>query len=185
LNRQDWIRAALDALAERGVAGVAVDRLAKTLGATRGSFYWHFSHRTELIEAALEQWEHENTTALIPAADAIGDPVARLRFLFQLVYEQPVDAVELALASAADEPLVEPVFVRVTRARLAFLRRIFSDLGLPDDEADDRAWFAYAFYIGHHQLGRSPEIQALQPARLDRLVELLTSRAGAPPTPPA
>src|SRR5918999_2845788 len=147
LTRQDWIRAALDALSERGVAGVAVDRLAKTLGATRGSFYWHFSDRTELIEAALEQWERENTTALIPAADAIGDPVGQLRFLFQQVYEQPVDAVELALASASDEPLVEPVFVRVTRARLAFLRRIFSDLGLPNDEADDRAWFAYAFYI--------------------------------------
>jgi hypothetical protein len=96
-----------------------------------------------------------------------------------------VDAVELALASAADEPLVEPIFARVTRTRLTLLHRIFADLGLPEHEAHDRAWLAYALYIGHHQLGRSPEIQALQPARLDRLVELLTSRARTPPTPPA
>lgn len=111
-----------------------------------------------MIEAALEQWEHDHTTAPIPEADAIGDPVERLRFVFRQVYEQPVDAVELALASAADEPPVEPVFVRVTRLRLALLRRIFADLGLPHNDAHDRAWLAYAFYIGHHRLGRSPEI---------------------------
>lgn len=175
LTKQDWTRAALNALAEGGVAAVAVERLAKTVGATRGSFYWHFKDRNELIEVALEQWERENTLELIPDAEAIGDPVERLHYLFREVYERPVDAIELALASAADEPLVAPVFARVTRTRRDFLRRIFTQLGLPDEEADDRAWLAYAFYIGHHQLARNPDAQALQPIRLDRLVELLTS----------
>ncbi len=177
LTREDWIRAALEALAEGGVAAVAVDRLAKTLGVTRGSFYWHFSDRKELIDAALATWERENTTELIPDAEAIGEPVERLRHLFREVYERQVDAVEIALATAADEPLIAAVFARVTRTRLEFLRRIFSELGLTDLEAEDRAWLAYAFYIGHHQLGRNPQTQTLQPARLDRLVELLTSSA--------
>jgi predicted RNA polymerase sigma factor len=44
-----------------------------------------------------------------------------------------------AEAAIADEPHVAPVFARVTRARLDVLRRIFTDLGLPDDEADARA----------------------------------------------
>ncbi len=175
LSREDWTRAALDALASGGVAAVAVDRLAKRLGVTRGSFYWHFSDRRELIDAALAEWERENTTDLIPEAEAIGDPVERLRHLFRQVYEQQVDAVEIALATAADEPLIAPVFARVTRTRLAFLRRIFKDLGLSDAEADDRAWLAYTLYIGHHQLGRNPQTKALGPTRLDRLVALLTS----------
>lgn len=175
LTRQDWIGAALDALAGGDVRSVAVDRLAKALGATRGSFYWHFADRDALVTAALEYWEHENTTALIPDLDAIEDPVERLRALFREVYEQPVDAVEIALASAGDQPLVEPVFARVTKARLDVLRRIFLDLGLPAADADDRAWLAYALYIGHHQLGRAAEIKALRPERLDRLVEFLTS----------
>ncbi len=166
---------ALDALAEGGVAGIAIDRLATTVGATRGSFYWHFKDRSELVEVALEQWERENTTELIPELDAISDPVERLRHLFREVYERQVDAVEIALASAADEPLVAPVFARVTQTRLHFLRRIFTDCGLPDDEAADRAWLAYALYVGHHQLGRNPDTQSLQPTRLDRLVDLLTS----------
>jgi AcrR family transcriptional regulator len=164
LTREDWIRAALGALADGGVAAVAVDRLAKGLGATRGSFYWHFADRRELIEAALALWERENTTDLIPEADAVGDPADRLRFIFRLVYERPVDPIEIALASAADDELVAPVFLRVV------------DLGLGEAEAGDRAWLAYAFYIGHHQLGRTPGIGALRPDRLDSLVELLGSR---------
>ena len=175
LTRQDWIDAALDAMAGGDVRSVAVDRLAKALGATRGSFYWHFADRDALVTAALEHWEHEHTTALIPDLDAIEDPVERLRTLFREVYEQPVDVVEIALASAGDQPLVEPVFARVTKARLDVVRRIFLDLGLPVADADDRAWLVYALYIGHHQLGRAAEIRAVRPERLDRLVELLTS----------
>ena len=175
LGREDWIRAALDALAAGGMAAVAVDRLAKTVGVTRGSFYWHFKDRRELIEAALALWERENTTDLIPEAEAVGDPLDRLRYVFRQVYEQPVDPIEIALAIAADDPLVAPVFARVTEARIALLRRIFSDLGLAAADAGDRAWLAYAFYVGHHQLGRAPGAAALQPARLDRLADLLGS----------
>ncbi|HEX2409710.1 MAG TPA: TetR/AcrR family transcriptional regulator [Solirubrobacteraceae bacterium] len=184
LTRQDWIDAALHALATGDVHAIAVDRLAKTLGATRGSFYWHFADRDALVTAALEHWERESTTALIPALDAIAQPVERLRVLFREVYEQPADAVEIALASAGDQPLVEPVFARVTKARLDVVRRIFLDLGLQDADADDRAWLVYALYIGHHQLARAAGIKALQPAQLDRLVELLTS-PGARSAPPA
>lgn len=177
LTREDWVRATLEALAFGGIAAVAVDRLAKSLGVSRGSFYWHFSDRTELINAALATWERENTTALIPGLESIGDPVQRLRQLFRHVYERRAYAVEIALATAADEPLVAAVFARVTRTRLNLLRRIFTDLGLTQRVADDRAWLAYTLYIGHHQLARNPQIQALAPNRLDGIVELLSSTA--------
>jgi AcrR family transcriptional regulator len=179
LTRADWTGAALDALAGGGVATVSIDRLAKALGATRGSFYWHFKDRNELIEVALERWEREHTTELIPRAEAIADPVERLRLLFREVYEPPTDPIESALAWA-DDPLVVPAVARVTRARLVFLRRIFVDLGLPDDEAADRAWLAYAFYVGHHQLGRNAGLRKRRPTSLDRVVELLTSVATKP-----
>ncbi|MBA3263317.1 MAG: TetR/AcrR family transcriptional regulator [Thermoleophilaceae bacterium] len=175
LNRDDWMRAALEAVAEGGVAAVAVDRLAKQLGATRGSFYWHFRDRRELIDASLEKWESEHTTELMPEVDAIADPVERLRYLFREVYEQAVDPIEVALASAAGEPLVAPVVARVTNTRLAFLRRIFRDLGLARREAADRAWLAYAFYVGHHELATNDELRKSQPNRLDLIIDLLTA----------
>jgi AcrR family transcriptional regulator len=174
---QDWTDAALDALATGGVAAVTMERLAKALGATRGSFYWHFENRDELIDVALEKWEREHTTDLIPRAEAISDPAERLGFLFRQAYERPADPIEIALAWAADEPHVAPAVARVTRTRLEFLRRIFTELGLADDEAADRAWLAYGFYVGHHQLGRNADLGELGPASLDRVVKLLTAPA--------
>ncbi|MBE2317299.1 TetR/AcrR family transcriptional regulator [Solirubrobacter sp. CPCC 204708] len=156
-------------MAESGVAGVAVDRLTKAVGATRGSFYWHFKDRDELVQAALLLWERENTTELIPEGEAVRDPQARLRALFARVYEPPADPIEVALAKAADDPLVAPVFARVVASRIAFLRTLFLELGCEEEEADSRAWLAYGFYVGHHQLGPVPG----RPAGLGRIVELL------------
>ena len=177
LTRQDWTDAALDAIAGGGVAAVTLERLAKTLGATRGSFYWHFTDRNELIEVALEQWEREHTTELIPKAEAIKDPAERLSLLFREVYERPADPIEIRLAWVAEDPIVAPVVARVTRARLEFLHQIFTELGLPDDEATDRAWLAYALYVGHHQLGRNIGLRQRQPTSLDRVAKLLISPA--------
>ncbi len=101
----------------------------------------------------------------------MSDPRARLRLLFARVYEPRAEPIEVALAKAADDPLVAPVFARVSAARIGLLRTIFVELGLDEAEADSRAWLAWAFYVGHHQLGDAPA----KPARLDRIVELLGS----------
>jgi AcrR family transcriptional regulator len=178
LTRDDWSRAALLAIGEGGVDAVAVDRLAKSLNASRGSFYWHFRDRADLVAAALELWAREYTAELAEALDAIEDPVERLRALLRGVYEQPADAVELRLSAAGDDPHVGPVVTGVTAERLGFLQRIFTDLGFSPSEAADRAWFAYAFFIGHHQLSGHTGTAAQRPADLGGFVALLV--AGSP-----
>ena len=50
------MRAALLAIAEGGTAAVAVETLAARLGATKGSFYWHFRNREHLLERILDHW---------------------------------------------------------------------------------------------------------------------------------
>ncbi|WP_412543871.1 TetR/AcrR family transcriptional regulator [Longispora sp. K20-0274] len=56
LTAEDWAEAALLAFAEGGLAAVAVEPIATRLGATKGSFYWHFPHRDALVVAALALW---------------------------------------------------------------------------------------------------------------------------------
>ena len=67
LDREDWIAAGLDALESGGVEAVAVVPLARALGVTRGSFYWHFSSRDELLEAVLARWEDEHSAQTLLA----------------------------------------------------------------------------------------------------------------------
>ncbi|MGA2551055.1 MAG: TetR/AcrR family transcriptional regulator [Burkholderiaceae bacterium] len=56
LDRGAWLRAASDAVAEGGFANLRILVLAKRLGVTRGSFYWHFRDHADLVAAFLDHW---------------------------------------------------------------------------------------------------------------------------------
>src|SRR5271170_185016 len=79
----DWARAALAAIARGGIAAVAVESVAADLGATKGSFYWHFKNRDALIQAALDLWEQTRTESVIEDLQHEPDPAERLRKLLE------------------------------------------------------------------------------------------------------
>ena len=64
LSAADWERAALELIAEQGVQALAVEPLARRMGVTKGSFYWHFSGRESLLEKALARWEEHDSRNL-------------------------------------------------------------------------------------------------------------------------
>jgi len=166
LTAEDWVRAALRAIAAGGVGAVAVEPLAHHLGVTKGSFYWHFPNRDALLGAALERWEGESTEAVIAAADAVADPHERLLRLGAAVAVYALDdgaagrgmpsghRLDLAIADAADDPLVRPILRRVTARRLAYLDECYRALGFPADEARHRALLVYTAHIGTLRLAR-------------------------------
>lgn len=157
LSREDWASAALDALGSRGLAAVAVEPLAVGLGATKGSFYWHFRNRDELIAAALELWRQASTTAVIERVEAAdASPDQRLRQLFAQVFAASArTSSDLALLADADHPLVAPVLASVTEQRLDYVTTLFEQLGFAPTTARRRALLAYSAYLGHLQLMRS------------------------------
>jgi AcrR family transcriptional regulator len=181
LRPEDWTHAALAALAEGGISAVAVEPLAARVGASKGSFYWHFSDRAALIEAALAAWE-ERTSITIRDLQAVADPRQRLRKLFESVFADPVAArLELALALECSHPAVRPVVRRVTSRRLAFVGAALGDLGFDRLEARGRATSVYGTHLGVHALraagrefvpGRREDLAAY----LDGLLELLARR---------
>src|SRR5262249_20085101 len=120
LTRDDWITAALAAIAEGGLAAVGVGPLAARLGATKGSFYWHFDNRDALLEAAIGRWEKETTTDVAADIGAAHDaPASQFRRLVVGVIERAEqDRVGPALLASATHPAVAPALERVTAARL-------------------------------------------------------------------
>jgi AcrR family transcriptional regulator len=156
LSAADWARAALTAIEEGGLGAVAVEPLAARLGATKGSFYWHFPNRETLIDAALRLWEHEHTESVITQIEAHADPAASLRQLFALVvgYSRH-DRIEVALLATADHPLVAPVMRRVTERRVSYVASLFEELGVPPAEARRRSLLAVSVYLGHVQFAHA------------------------------
>lgn len=153
LSANDWIEEALLVLAADGLAAVAVEPLARRLGATKGSFYWHFANRAELIAATLDLWEQRATSELIERIEAIADPGERLSELATGAYAGAARGnAYAALLAAASDPRVGALLERVTRAQLAFLERLYSELDLPADQVAPRARLAYAVYLGISQL---------------------------------
>jgi AcrR family transcriptional regulator len=153
LKREDWIKAALLALADDGPAGVAVERLAARLGTTKGSFYWHFKDRAELIAAALATWEREETDVLIEEMKGVSDPVERLRLGTALATEyEEEERPDVRLLPSASDPVVGEVVKRVQRKRLDFLAQTFREAGFTPAESHLRARLAYSLALGwHHQ----------------------------------
>ncbi|NER97899.1 MAG: TetR/AcrR family transcriptional regulator, partial [Symploca sp. SIO1B1] len=72
LTRLDWIEQGLKTLAETGVETVRVEPLAKVLGVTKGSFYWHFKNREDFLEAILQEWVNWQTNSIIEQVEALG-----------------------------------------------------------------------------------------------------------------
>ena len=153
LSRQDWLHAGINAVIDGGVDALAVEPLAARMGTTKGSFYWHFADRAELVAAVLDVWERLATAAIIDELGQVADPRERLRQLLAVVFRHAdEDRFEHAIHAAAPHPLVAPVLARVTATRLAFLTEIFLALDLTPARARDRARITYAAYLGHLQL---------------------------------
>src|SRR5690606_22732470 len=118
MRAEAWAVAALDVIAEQGLAAVAVEPLARRLGVTKGSFYWHFPSREALLVAALERWEAMEQETVFGQPEAIPEPRARLRALSQLVApELKPHIIYSELLKALDHPVVQPVLHRVSQRR--------------------------------------------------------------------
>ncbi|GAB3301550.1 TetR family transcriptional regulator [Epidermidibacterium keratini] len=153
LTADDWIDAALRAIAENGVGAVAVEPLAKKLGTTKGSFYWHFSNRDNLLERALATWERDHTDAIIAAVDDAPTPRDRLKQLLERVFPADIDALEVALlAAAATDPRVRPALTRVTQRRTDHVAKLYRAAGMTKSAAHRRAVIAMSVYLGRLQL---------------------------------
>jgi AcrR family transcriptional regulator len=185
LTPDDWAREALAAIARGGVDAVAVETVAAGLGATKGSFYWHFKNRDALIQAALDRWEHGRTDAVIEQLEREPDPAVRLRKLLTAAFELgPTDRAEIALLANPDHPAALRAVRRVAERRTAYIARQLESLGWGPEKALDRAVVMYYVYVGYLQMAHvAPDMTGGEARR--RHVELVFDALAADELLPA
>ncbi|MGH8117826.1 MAG: TetR/AcrR family transcriptional regulator [Rhodanobacteraceae bacterium] len=177
LSAADWERGALEMIAEQGVDALAVEALARRLGVTKGSFYWHFRNREALLQAALGRWEAADDRELQQHLGAAGErPRERLRALFRWVSgEMQAHRIYAALLQALDHPLVKPMMTRVSQRRMDLLVLAFRQAGLDHDAARHRARLTYAAYVGFLQLNLTLELPHLSHDQYEEYLEHVIS----------
>ena len=154
------------------MAAVAVEPLARRLGVTKGSFYWHFPSRDALLQAALERWEQVEQDTVFGSVEGVSDPRERLRALFLLVaHEARSHVIYSELLKALDHPTVKPVIDRVSGRRLDYLTASLRQAGMGRTDAQHRARLAYAAYVGFLQLNLQSHQPRLQHDEFQAYVE--------------
>ena len=172
LSAADWEQEALEMIAERGVSALAVEPLARRMGITKGSFYWHFSGREALLEQALQLWEEHDQRNLTTSLGDISDPRERLISFFRAASrERLTHEVYSALCASADHPQVEPVLERVANRRMRHIAAAFAELGFGELEAEHRARLTYSAYLGFLQLQRQSQTPSLSSEEFEAYVE--------------
>lgn len=153
LTPADWEQAALALIAEKGIAALRVEPLARRLGITKGSFYWHFPGRDELLARALQRWEQQDSQHLKLSLHAATEPTERLTdFVWRTSRQTLTHRIYVALCASPDDPRIGPVLRRVTERRLKYLANALEELGLDAIKARHRANLMYSSYVGYLQL---------------------------------
>jgi AcrR family transcriptional regulator len=149
----DWVDAAYTRFHAEGLAGVRVEAVARDLGSTKGSFYWHFADRSALVTAVMERWEQDETESFIVLADQAPDPRSRLEVLFAAVARRRAPGEQRLYTDAMAEG-VGDVVERVTERRVSYVAAALVELGIEPDEARRRGLTAVALVLGLEQLTR-------------------------------
>lgn len=158
LGPDDWIAAATALLASKGVDAVRVDVLAKRIGVTRGSFYWHFKDRDDLLSRVLQAWRDGATEQVISRFERQGaTPLELMREVMSLPFRgrSAVEAasVELAIrAWARHDEMARQRLDEVDGQRLSYIAQGLTALGFPIAEARLRAFALYGWQVAESLL---------------------------------
>jgi len=148
VSRRDWIEAAYEELIRAGATGVGINALAARLGVTKGSFYWHFRDRSELLQALLDRWAHERTGEVLTLAlGTTSDPRERLRRI--LVLGREVAPLDRAMRLwAQHDPSAAEAVRHADRTLLSHLAGCLAALGFPEADARRRALLMLRTWVG-------------------------------------
>ena len=173
LTAKDWLDQGLKVLAARGFTALKAEPLAKAMGVSRGSFYWHFTDVDAFHAAILGYWREvaaERVIANVEAASGNENPVTlllRQAFGGRLALEKAVRT------WAAHDPAARTAMQAMDRRRLSYVEKLLRESGLSSGIARARAQILYWAFVGF-ALSDQPLPRARQAAMLDELLRIAT-----------
>lgn len=166
LSRTDWIKEAYSLFEAKGVNAISIGPLSRKLGVTRGSFYWHFKDRADLLRAILDRWHDLHTEGAIEQNELQGgNPELRLLRLFETCATDD-GALEMGIRAWASENATAREAVQIVDARrIEYIATLLVQFGIEQAEARLRARVAYSAWLGEY----SGAVPSSHQQRLDNI----------------
>ena len=172
-SKKSWLDAALQALASGGIDQVRVESLAKKLGVTKGSFYWHFKDREQFLDELLNFWAEQSTQVVIANPNYPTDSKARVRAVAADIVRHDLGKLDPHIRSWTQyDKRRARVVAKIDKVRFEFLRDLFLAAGFSIIGSDLRAQSLYRYVLGEQFISvRESMSQRLQ--RMQAHVDLL------------
>jgi AcrR family transcriptional regulator len=171
LSAKDWLDQGLRALASGGFTALKAEPLAKAMGVSRGSFYWHFADIGAYHAAILKHWREVAAEQIIANLEAVSGDDNPLQLLLRRAFGTK-PALESAIrAWATLDPAARSAVQAIDRRRQGYVENLLRASGLPADVARPRAQILYWAFLGF-ALSDRPLPEARQAEVLDELLRM-------------
>jgi len=165
LTRECWAKAALTAVGRGGVANVKVETLAKSLRVTKGSFYWHFKDRDDLLQEMLIYWRRNLTDKIANNIQKLTEPRQKLIHLIEVASgkrpDVPGGRIEHSLREWAHSSDIARAAVAIVDAeRLKTIAGVYRELGLSPAKAKIASLMMLSHIIGVNVIDTSAHYEA-------------------------
>jgi AcrR family transcriptional regulator len=171
LSAKDWLDQGLKTLAKSGFTALKAEPLAKAMGVSRGSFYWHFADIGAFHAAILKHWREVAAERVIADLEAVAKDRDAVALLLRWAFSgQP--ALENAVRTwATVDPAARTAVHAIDQRRLGYIEILLKQSGLSDGVARARAQILYWAFLGF-ALSDQPLPKARQQAVLDELLRM-------------
>jgi len=148
LSARDWLKQGLKTLTTSGFMALKAEPLAKAMGVSRGSFYWHFADVAAFHAALLDYWREVAAERVIASLETEGRSEDALRRLIRTAFDARL-ATEAAIRGwAMHEPLARKAMDAIDRRRVSYIAGLLAKAGLPLAQARARARILYWAFVG-------------------------------------
>lgn len=171
LSARDWLDQGLKTLASNGFTALKAEPMAKAMGVSRGSFYWHFADVEAFHAAVLKHWHEVAVEQIIAGIEALPPGQSPIEQLLRRAFSRK-PALESAIRSWATlDPVARAAVRGVDRRRLGYVESLLAASGLAPGVARARAQILYWAFLGF-ALSEKPLPRARQAAVLNELIRI-------------
>jgi AcrR family transcriptional regulator len=171
LSAQDWLDRGLKALAAQGAGALKAESLAKAMGVSRGSFYWHFADIATFRTAILAHWQEVSSERVIADLEKAAKHENPLLLLLRRTFSSRLRVEKAVRSWATFDAEVRTAVQAIDRRRMDYIEGRLKASGLLEDVAQARTQFLYWAFVGY-ALSDKPLPKAKQAAVYDELVRI-------------